>query len=841
MNIAFDGAALLGSMSKNRGIGNYTEDQFKTLLRTDRENRYFFFNCMEKTDIFAAEIREGMLQQDDFPLLFHGHCPAVPGFADFYGELIRSYIRKNHIDVFYITSPFDLSLPLYRKEWFGPAQVVATVYDIIPYLMQEQYFPNPEDINWYLERLETLRWADRLLAISQSVKDDLCSHLDFPGEKIDVIWGAPSGQFRVLPVYPPEERALRRRYGIKGSFVMCTGGDDHRKNIGRLIQAYARLPRKLRWAYQLVVVCKLSPESERRYSALAFSLGVAGRVVLTNYVSDEELVQLYNLCSLVAFPSTYEGFGLPVVEAWACGKPVLTSNNSSLGQIAEGAAELVDPFSVEDMARGLENALRKPRMAELTALGRARLPLFQWEKVAADSCAAISRLGGRTEKKAEAPGRKKLAFFTPLPPIRSGISDYSVDMLGALADSFDIDVFIDDGYEPVCELPENVRVLPFEEYEDRRPTYADTVYQLGNSEYHIYMWELLRRFGGTAVLHDYNLHVIFYYKTIVQDKDCDSFAAMLLEDYTPRELGDYIEELRTGGALRQMDFEPNGYLINSADRLIVHSADSYEKLMLRDSGKPLALIRSYAKIEPMQDKNEARRELDLPQDALLLAAFGHVHETKRIIPILRAFAALRKDYPSAMLLLVGQLAPTFAPWYEETVAQYDLADAVRLTGYTELEEFTAYMDASDICLNLRWPYNGETSGSLMRLLSKGKCVLVNDIGSFRELPDEACVKLPSAEGRREEEEAADMERALRELLSSQEKREMLEVNARRYAEETLDIRAIARQYADFINAAPKAAFSDGLIAALYNEARQTKRSEEELRSLAHTLSYAAEI
>ena len=173
MNIAFDGIAILGAMSKNRGIGNYAVNQFREIVRQDQENRYFFFNVLEETDIFKEEIQEGLLQEDDFCCVKDDFALAIPNFEMMYGALVKEYIQKNQIDIFYITSPFDGHLPPYQKEWFEGAQVVATVYDIIPYIMSERYFSQKSDMTWYMERVDMLRWVNRLLVISQSVKDEI--------------------------------------------------------------------------------------------------------------------------------------------------------------------------------------------------------------------------------------------------------------------------------------------------------------------------------------------------------------------------------------------------------------------------------------------------------------------------------------------------------------------------------------------------------------------------------------------------------------------------------------------------------------------------------------------
>lgn len=836
MNIAFDSEAVMSPTSRNRGIGNYTLGQMKTLIRLDRGNRYFLFNVFGSCDFFVEEVEEGLLTQVDYTCAVDDKFLFMDEQSEVFGELVRKFVRDYQIDIFYITSPIDKFFPRYRKEWFGSCRTCATVYDVIPYVMRRHYLDSREMMEWYMGCVETLRDVDRLLVISQSVKTDLCTHLDFPPEKIDVIWGAVGAQFGKIPVSAEERERLFGRYGIRGKYIMCTGGDDERKNIAALIRAYALLPASLREQYQLVIVCKLQKASVERYGAMAKELGLGEGLVLTNFVSDEELLELYNLAALVAFPSVYEGFGLPVVEAWSCGVPVLTSNNSSLVEIAGDAAVLVDPYSVESIREGLRHALTEADLPALAKRGEERLAIFNWEHVTELTMEAMERIPAPAHGEGENI-RKRIAFFTPLPPKQSGISDYSVDILVALAEKFDIDVFLDDGYEPDCTLPENVRCYPHSIYPHKCGAYVETVYQVGNSEYHIYMWPYLRRYGGMLVLHDYNMHGVVQYRTLaLGGNDLERYRDYLLEDIPLPEVDEYLEELRRGGAFRFQEMEINGFLSNYADKILVHSQESRRKLLERSAGRSVRCVRSYAKIEPLPDKSAARRALGLGGDELIFAAFGHIHETKRAIPLLRAFARARKKTPEARLIFVGKLDTALEEKFLAELERLKLREAVTVTGYTELENFNRYIDAVDVCMNLRWPYNGETSGSLMRILAKGKCVVVNDVGSFSEIPGECCCRLPSVEELSEGEEENEISKAMLRLAARPEERERLEKNARRFAEEELDLRKIAAQYADYILARPQRAVNENLLGELYRRAGEENWSVAQRRAVARTLA-----
>lgn len=205
-------------------------------------------------------------------------------------------------------------------------------------------------------------------------------------------------RFKEIPVADETEKEIREKFGITDSFIICTGGADGRKNLDGLIRAFGAMPKELKEQYQLVIVCKLSQEAVDGFMKLAKESDADGRVICTNFVTDEELLILYNLAHLTAFPSKYEGFGLPVVESWACGTPVLTSNNSSLVEVGGDGAVLVNPNDVSDITRGLVQALSETDLEELLQKGKKRLERFRWKVVAEDTLKFIRAAYDKHEK-----------------------------------------------------------------------------------------------------------------------------------------------------------------------------------------------------------------------------------------------------------------------------------------------------------------------------------------------------------------------------------------------------------------------------------------------------------
>lgn len=405
MNIGFDSVGILGPASKNRGIGNYTKSQFLKMMERDKENHYFFLNTYEESFSLKDYMEEDSNLTENYYYFGHNNFLLHDRINDeLVGRVVKNFLNDHQIDVFYMTSPFDENMTLYRREWFEGVTVVATVYDIIPYIMKKQYFPPLSRAKKYYEkRIEMLRWVDRTLVISESVKTDMIKYMNFSPDQIDVIWGAVDERFGEIEVPKEEETAIREKFGITDEYIICTGGADGRKNIDGLIRAFAGMSKELVERYQLVIVCKLSPEAIDGFMRLAKECGAEGRVICTNFVTDEELLILYNLAVLTAFPSKYEGFGLPVVESWACGTPVLTSNNSSLVEVGGDGAVLVDPYRVEDITKGLTEALVHTDLSELLERGQRRLERFRWAVVADATLAFIQEAWETHEDKTSRP------------------------------------------------------------------------------------------------------------------------------------------------------------------------------------------------------------------------------------------------------------------------------------------------------------------------------------------------------------------------------------------------------------------------------------------------------
>ena len=267
-------------------------------------------------------------------------------------------------------------------------RLVVTIYDLTFVTHPEYHLP--ANVEHCLEgtRLAIER-ADMLIAISESARRDLIERMHAPAERIVVTpLAADPALARVTD--PAVLDRVRRRYRLPERFVLFLGAMEPRKNLLRLIEAWATLKPAVRRETSLVVAGAQGWLNDSVRSRVE-TLGLGDRVHLAGYVEGEDLAALYSLATVFAYPSLWEGFGLPVLEAMACGTPVLTSDVSSLPEVAGDAAVLVPPTDVEAIADGLFRLLEDAALrADLAERGRRRAARFSWERCARETLAVYN-------------------------------------------------------------------------------------------------------------------------------------------------------------------------------------------------------------------------------------------------------------------------------------------------------------------------------------------------------------------------------------------------------------------------------------------------------------------
>jgi glycosyltransferase involved in cell wall biosynthesis len=289
--------------------------------------------------------------------------------------IVRAGARE-HIDL--------LHSPYWSNPLWSPWPTVVTVHDVIQFVLPEYAWRKISRLYFGLVSRGARR-ADAIITVSECSKRDIVKLLGVPPDRIHVIGNAVDDS-----LHPVRDAwllaSVRDRYGIGQRFILYFGGFDLRKNVPRLIESYARLPQALRKEYQLVIAGRyqhlghpLFPDPRETVRRL----GLEDNVVFTGQVSERDKAAMYSSATVFAFPSLYEGFGIPVLEAMACGTPVVTSNRSALPEVAGDAGLLVDPYEPDEICRGLAELLDdQGRREELARRGLDRARRFTWRQVA---------------------------------------------------------------------------------------------------------------------------------------------------------------------------------------------------------------------------------------------------------------------------------------------------------------------------------------------------------------------------------------------------------------------------------------------------------------------------
>jgi glycosyltransferase involved in cell wall biosynthesis len=262
-----------------------------------------------------------------------------------------------------------------------PVPVVASVHDV-SFLEYPEFFPAPRvaQLRWSVAR--TVRRAARVLTGSDFSRQAILRAYGLPPEKVVVIPDAAGSGFRPIS----RDRAaleVERRFHIRGPFVLSVGDLQMRKNQIGLIRAFEQIVQERpQWTHSLVLAGKDTWFAPKVREAARQS-GIASRIRFTGFVSDDDLLFLYNACDVFVFPTFYEGFGIPVLEAMACGRAVCASNTSAIPEVADGAALLFDPHSTGDIARSVRDLLLDSELrGRMERLGTQRAAQFHWNATA---------------------------------------------------------------------------------------------------------------------------------------------------------------------------------------------------------------------------------------------------------------------------------------------------------------------------------------------------------------------------------------------------------------------------------------------------------------------------
>ena len=354
------------------GFKTYTQNLIAALAEVDQENEYVLYVDRE------------LDSHHPVPRASNMECKIVRGKWPLLGMLVREQFGlaqagwRDRLDLLHcpaLTAPLLVSCPL-----------VVTLHDTLWHtvsLFQSRLTLRRQLMASYYRRVpeRAARKASVIITVSKAAKADIVNRLGIPPERVVVTYEAAASDFK--PVSNPDRlNAVRAKYALPSSFVMAIGSADPRKNIDLLLNAYARLPEYVRNLHHLAILWT-HPDMVKQIQYRVELLRLTRHCHFLHDVSTEDMVRLYNAAELFVFPSRYEGFGLPPLEAMSCGTAVIASNNSSIPEILADAAYLVDAERPEQIAQAMIDLLGSaPARTELVRRGLQHAALFSWNHCA---------------------------------------------------------------------------------------------------------------------------------------------------------------------------------------------------------------------------------------------------------------------------------------------------------------------------------------------------------------------------------------------------------------------------------------------------------------------------
>ena len=525
-------------------------------------------------------------------------------------------------------------------------------------------------------------------------------------------------------------------------------GFHYTKNHSTLLRAYRNLPPSIRNDIGLVFVCEINSELQKNLQKELTDLGINQNVILTGFVSDEDLVTLYNSATALVHPSIYEGFGLPVVEGMRCGSPIITTTTSSLPEVGGNAALFVDPYDIDGFTEAMKKVYSDESFRkEMIRKGLAHSQMFSSLQLGQSTLACYQKAVENNSEKINK--NIKIAMWSPLPPLETGVATYCSDILDELGERAELELFIDEGYMPDLNLLEKFRINNFKSFERRNKQvkFDIIIYEAGASEFHYYMLKGISDFPGILDLHDLTF-ASFYLAKInnIQNKGLELIAE-IEGNHIYKEYKKYLRKNKRGNVL---NFSQNYMMIKSivdeSKAVIVHYPLAEKNISVKIPETKiyttlLSVTDPWIENPPCQ-MNFRKIQLGYSKKDFIIGVFGIIDKMKRNEITIKAFAKIVAKNPFAKLLIVGR---AFSPHYQEMlntlVKKYRIEKSVKFTGYVSDDIYKRYMSICNLSVNLRDPSRKQMSLSLIQALSNGIPSIITDLPEWDFLPSTCCIRV----------------------------------------------------------------------------------------------------
>jgi len=810
MRIAIDMQPCQTHNSANRGIGRYAVALVKQLLNSDLDISLNINSLYSDKTVFK-QFKNAKIFEFGYPNYVDNNITKQSRNINIAEELILHHYLQLYPDVLLFLNIF---------EGFNEAAIIpnnldilhqsgiviaAVVYDLIPLIMKEKYFFKNRDYEqWYMKKLLTIRQCDIILTISEATRQDVINYLNIDEKCVINISGAADSKF--IKQKEKNKEYLCTKFNLKHNYILYTGGIDYRKNIEGLIIAFSKLSDKIIDKYSLAIVCSIMEKDKRRLFDLILNNGMSlDDIHFLGYVSDNDLVSLYNNCDLFVFPSLYEGLGLPVLEAMQCGAPVIGANNSSIAEIINNDAALFDATDIDSIRLKLERTLLSDEFRlELQQLSEARCKKFSWKLTGQKAIKALKECKPKINVdvgNGQLPSIcNKIAYVSPIPPQKSGIANYSDKLLSYLIKYFDIDVYTNATIVECTYLGISLKVYPYNKLLDNSDKYDTIIYHFGNSEYHTYMYDLLLKCPGIVVLHDFYLSGMMYYLSTHDSTKHTVFEENLLYSHGTKGLS-ILKSKGLGYSI--LNYPLNKKIIDSASAIIIHSP--YILQMIKNTypngvTTPVFSIKHLKEIVPEIrniEKVRLKEKLGFSKGDVLITSFGFITEFKLIHILINASEILchgKYKVPNIKIILAGDLIEdAYSVHLKELVKKYKLEDVIIFTGYLSDKLYRQYLIITDVAVQLRSNTRGETSGAVLDCLSYGIPVILNSYATFNDYPDNVVIKIS------EQPDVDELGNVLFKLISNAKLRAIYSIEGKKYLKKYHVPEVIVKEYVDVIN------------------------------------------
>ncbi|HPC04054.1 MAG TPA: glycosyltransferase [Syntrophales bacterium] len=668
-------------------------------------------------------------------------------------EKIREqFIQQLQPDVILLTSLFegyDDNAVTSIGAFVPGTGTAVMLHDPIPFLGGTRPISETRWKQFFERKMQSLKNAGMLFPTSWDQGDKVIDALEYPRDRVVSLPVAPDPLFKAGTVLPEEAAALCRRLAITRKMVLyALDGSGDRENLDRLFNAFTFLPQRLRKDYQFVFTGIKDNAAFAEVKRLCKSKKIAeDAFVWSESLSEEDLLALCRLAELCVFPAGRSSTGLTVLDAMACGAPVMGPDASKLPGVRSPVA--FDPSSPQSIAGEIKKVLTSEKLRrKLREEGLRQAAAFCWDETAGIVISAFEDFHSRVKREkipAEYPRKRpRLAYVSPFPPERSGISDYSAALLPELARHYEIEAIA--AQETVLDpwIIANCPVHDVEWFRQHASEYGRIIYHFGNSPFHSHMFGLLRRHPGVVVLHDFFLSHVLAYEEMSSSMPgvwrealyrSHGYSA-LQKSYLDRDTADVV-----------MRFPCNLAVLQDALGIIVHCEYS-QKLAAHwyngDAAADWAMIPMLRVPVHNMDRMDARRRLRLREDDFVVCSFGMLGPTKlnhRLLKVWLASDLAEKD--RCILIFVGENPESdYGKRLVQEIRRSGMEQRICITGWADADTFRCYLSAADVGVQLRTHSRGETSAAILDCMNHGLPTIINANGSASELPDQAIWKLP---------------------------------------------------------------------------------------------------